>query len=479
MKFMEFSFKFNVVFVAGGETENKNGAAVAAVRFSSNIKVINEYQIKGAGELCYSLKRHENGNILFAGATSKVVILFFDGTNFELMAEYTNLPIGSITHMQIMDEELYCASPEKDSLLKIVYMGRGGANYSKDKVKVEKSAALQFAVGSKKAFSLTPVLSWMKISGASDMIASSDDKLCSFEKSSVKPHDIEFTKRSETSIQIRDAWKVEDGRIVALAKSSNTLKLFDKDLKEISYIKGKGKQAYPSEVAATTATSTDSNIFMWPMGDGYLGVVDVEKVEYDMIGGLGGLGGEHPLCHMMLASNNGRKVLTVSGKASSNSCYFSYWQKTEGSMAVTRSIDYLYSKRKLSVTNQVTDIHAFDCNADGSVFLLAGKSGKENTIIAGSFDGYFDFISALQVDAEARYIKRIHRSDYFFVGSVGKIYVVQLMNKVHVTEITSIKDLPVQTVRRIEADAANVYLLDGSGGKLATVHFNKPLLSLV
>ena len=99
LKYMEFSFKQTIVFAVGGEQGNNIAASIAAIRFSSNIKVITEYSLKTAGEMAYSLKRHDNGNILCVGATSKVLILFFDGVSFESISEYCIDSIGRICHI--------------------------------------------------------------------------------------------------------------------------------------------------------------------------------------------------------------------------------------------------------------------------------------------------------------------------------------------------------------------------------------------
>ena len=164
LKFIEFSSKGTIIFVAGGDENKQEGASIAAVKFSSNIKLINEFQIKDGGNLVYSLKRHENGNILFAGTTSKIFILFFDGAVFDTIAEYSNLPLDSITHLQNLDEELYCASPERECLLKLIYASKGVIVVNKEKPKVEKAVQMQFTVSTKKTVSIPSKVTWMKLS---------------------------------------------------------------------------------------------------------------------------------------------------------------------------------------------------------------------------------------------------------------------------------------------------------------------------
>jgi hypothetical protein len=178
LKFIEFSSKGTTIFVSGGQEGLEDSASVAAVKFSSNIKLTNEFKIKGAGEMVYSLKRHENGNILFVGARSKVVILFFDGLKFETIAEYSNLPLTSITHLQSLDEELYCVSPEGSIMLKLIYANRGVVIENKEKPKVEKNTILQFGVSTKKVSPLSHKASWMKLdSTKNNMLIKSMGKL--------------------------------------------------------------------------------------------------------------------------------------------------------------------------------------------------------------------------------------------------------------------------------------------------------------
>lgn len=349
LTFIEFSSKGTVIFVAGGDESAKDGAAVAAVRFSSNIKLINEYKLKDAGDMIYSIKRHENGNILFVGAKSKVIILFFDGTNFETISEYSNLPLESITHFQNLDEELYCVSPQSSSMLKIIYASRSAPPISKDKPKIEKTTLAQFQVSNKKTVPMASKPTWFKLGPQSkEIMLKCLGKLNIIEKKEGKNF-IDITQSMKDSgIVFQDLMKLHDGRIVLSSPHSNTLKLLTKGGEEITEIPAKGSQNYhPSVVALTSAKSMDSHIFLWPMGMGFLGIVDFQRMEIDRVPCMGGLGEEDSLAHLMVSAQNGSKVLSVSYKNSSNSLFFSFWQKMEAGKTVTRSAEYVYPKRSL------------------------------------------------------------------------------------------------------------------------------------
>jgi hypothetical protein len=334
--------------VAGGDESSKNGAAVAAVRFSSNIKLITEYKIKNSGDVIHCIKRHENGNILFVGATSKVTILFFDGSDFETVAEYPNLPLGSITHLQLLDEELYCVSPNNAAMLKITYTSRSVEPLTKDKPKVEKAIVAQFTVGSKKSVKLPQKATWMKLGPQKKyLLVKSSGRLNILEKKDgKKPFDFSQAMK-DTGIFFQDLLMLSDGTYMVTSPQSNHLKMLTSSGEEITEISPKGPQSYhPSVISLVSQKSFDPHIFLWPMGAGFMGIVDLQKMEMDKAPGVGGLGIEDSLSYLALATHNGSKVLTINIKNATNVLYFSFWQKIQASRTVTRSTEYVYPKRR-------------------------------------------------------------------------------------------------------------------------------------
>lgn len=118
-------------------------------------------------------------------------------------------------------------------------------------------------------------------------------------------------------------------------------------MEEITEVIARDTQSYHPDISAmVSAKSTDPHIFLWPMGAGYLGIMDLQRMEYDRVYGLGGLVGEKSLAHMMLAAQNGSKVLSIAHKEEGNNLYVSFWQKIEAGKRITRSAEYIYPKRR-------------------------------------------------------------------------------------------------------------------------------------
>ncbi len=126
----------------------------------------------------------------------------------------------------------------------------------------------------------------------------------------------------------------------------------------------------------------------------------------------------------------------------------------------------------------MSEVFAIESTADSSIFLLTGKADKDNVAVAVSFDGYFDYINSLTFDAEIQAIRRIHKTDFFLVGSVGKLYVIQLINKSVLVEVTAIKDLQIGLIAKIELDSSTAYLLDKDGSSIVTIAFSKSIEKL-
>lgn len=121
----------------------------------------------------------------------------------------------------------------------------------------------------------------------------------------------------------------------------------------------------------------------------------------------------------------------------------------------------------------VGSVKALEASADGSVCLLTGQAGKDHVVVAVSFDGYFDYVSSVLCDAEVHAIRSIHKSDFFLVGSVGKLVVLQLQKKSMLIEVTQIKDIQAGLIVCIELDNSTAYLLDNAGLKMTTLVFSK------
>ena len=183
----EFSFKQTVLFLCGGDVKTGKGS-LAALKFSSHPKLITEVPIIHANGnpagVATAMVRQASGNILFVGLTSRVNLYFFDGTKFEILAEYTAVGEGTVWQMQIVDEELYCGIGGEAEFMRVLYAGRNSSlQLNRSAAKVDKSISQQFAVSTKKSVKLTEKVGWMRIGPNKELYLKVLGKLSINEKS--------------------------------------------------------------------------------------------------------------------------------------------------------------------------------------------------------------------------------------------------------------------------------------------------------
>ena len=337
---VEFSFKGTVLFVAGGIDGQDQGASLAAVKFSSQPKVIAEIVVPDSGSLVCSMKRHEAGNILFLGSKSKVDIYFFDGNTFSLLASYPNLFDASseIIHLQILGQDLFCLAAGQNRILRI--------NYSEpplvpmNHLTAEKSQTSLFGLKSKSA----------RVVGGELIAAGNEEAELTISGRLVTLKDGKDTpQESHIAGRWSDCKFDQFGNLAAAELPGNCLKILNKDGKVIASAEPDGPQNYePFEEKKYKVY--EQQTFLWPSGSGFLVVVDTQKLEFDKVPALGGFGGTNPLAHICLSCSNGTKILTVAYKQDTQTSHFNYWTKSENSQVVTKPIDRLFPKRNILLT---------------------------------------------------------------------------------------------------------------------------------
>jgi hypothetical protein len=481
---IEFSYKGTVIFVAGGDlqtrskdeyathTDLESVGSVAAVKFSSNMKLIVEYKLKGSLSSVHCLKRHEQGNILFAGLTSKVVVVFFDGTSFETLSEYSDLDCGPITCMQLMQEDLYCLGSTSPKLLKLSYTNLGNSlPIPLEKPKLDKSVSAQFTVASKKAQALNSRVTGFDLSNSRNIVCSEGKVYLRNGQGVEEPSD-----RSQL---------IGEGRACALVKGEKVLvvdhgklTLLDKSgqcIAEMENSSSEGEmQDFQLPVISGIRYSPDEDIsvYAWAVSSGVLGIFDLEKIEFDQIPISNPKLRFHP--SYVHICENGTKFLCVSSCQKSSEENLTFWQKSGLMIPTTRQIKYFSEK--------ISKVLAVESNSDSSVFLMVVKlKDKGYALIAGSFDGYFDSITSLEkFDSTEIYgIKRVLKSDFFLVGGTGKIHVVLFHSRSVFVEIATIKELKIGVLLSLEMVNSNTLcLLEKQGGKIAIVSFTKSLQNL-
>lgn len=484
---IEFSSKGTVIFVAGGEPTlpdtasipSQSCASVAAVKFSSNMKVISEYQLPGSSSPALCLKRHEQGNMLFVGLVSKLVVLFFDGTVFETLAEYADLGCGPISCLQLVQDELFCLGDLSPHLLKISYSQPAtGVPLQTDvkSTKIDKLVVAQFGVGSKKLHTQpVQVTDWH--------VTSSRQLYCTQEglylhKGPLKDASLEGKEGRQLLCQETCGMLVCRDRVLVVTPQN--LKVVDHtgdNLAQFSYqsdAEGVMNSSEPLVSGCRGSYTQEATVYPYLISPGVLGIFDLDRMEYDRVS-IWNSKLPRKLTHIHLASN-GAKLFCLSSPAnSSGQKWMTFWQKTNLLMPSTRPLEYLSDK--------VADVIAVESTLDEGMVLLAIKTlDAKCAVVAASFDGFFDCVTWYDKFESPQLLSlgRVPKSDFFFVGGIDKIHILLLQSKSLLVEVSTIKDLKTGPIRRLDLVSSTMLCaLNQDGSKIASLHFAKSLEKLV
>lgn len=140
-------------------------------------------------------------------------------------------------------------------------------------------------------------------------------------------------------------------KTVTISPTDNSLIVDDNHLVNIDSLKSKGlKEISPELAKLTSYTSTqDENIMLWPRGNSDLAVVDLQKMEYDIIESFfpGDDLGYLPIS--LKSFNQGRKILGLSYLKTSQTYVMTYWNKVENEQyqVVHKPINSLFIQRTI------------------------------------------------------------------------------------------------------------------------------------
>ena len=106
---LEISYDEDVVFLGGSDSTLENGSGyLLALTFNDANDLIRDRQFPGSKAIS-ALRRHNEGNILFAGSYRTIYVMFWANKQFHLLNQ-VNVPIDrlprDIAHKSI-DNELY------------------------------------------------------------------------------------------------------------------------------------------------------------------------------------------------------------------------------------------------------------------------------------------------------------------------------------------------------------------------------------
>jgi hypothetical protein len=258
-------------------------------------------------------------------------------------------------------------------------------------------------------------------------------------------------------INFLDLKQFPGGKLAYTGSTNNLFELLDSNLDQIAMIDSKGvEKVDPSRefLMCSSSPKIDEYIFLWTAGAGYIGVMDIYSMEFEMVEGLGGHGAGQSLPVALLSHHHGRKIITLTTNRADHAYYFHYWQNSYGKKVITRPLE--------AVDPEVHKIDTLEQTLDGTVAIASGSGEKKGILLAFSFDGYFDKISTLEYDDEICKVRRLPKKDVFLVGSWGTLYVVECKQGI-LFKATSINDVCSGLIAFIEIGGRDIHIMEDEG----------------
>ena len=135
-----------------------------------------------------------------------------------------------------------------------------------------------------------------------------------------------------------------------------------------------------------------------------------------MVEELGGAGKKEALCHCAVSCDNGRRVVTLTTKKSTNSTYINFWGKGALSV-VTKPITY--------VDKTLEKLNCLEISTDKSLLFGAGENALGGCLVAFSNDKYFDYVCKEEfADEPVAAVKKLSNSDILIVGAKTRLSIM-------------------------------------------------------
>jgi hypothetical protein len=129
------------------------------------------------------------------------------------------------------------------------------------------------------------------------------------------------------------------GRVFTV-DGENRLKVYDEGWKEVASLNPRGLQR-PGQASPGFAPG-DQEVMLWPMGGACLGIVDMEKMEIQVVERLGGLGLDDWAACGGVSAGAGGRVVCLCEKKEGTASFLAYWQNTLKYKTVTRKATYIH-----------------------------------------------------------------------------------------------------------------------------------------
>ena len=352
---MEFSFYKNCFFVAGGDGYNEGFGKISALSFDDqlNIKKIVESEI-GNEMTCNitSIRRHPKSDVLFVGGFSTVEILYYESGVFHQLYIIEEEIIDEVMDLRFLNSHLYVLTPAQDYLLEVKFPIKPKILSEKKNEDITETLAQIFTQHEISRMSFKEEIDFMSLSSNGEMlyIGCGDFlRICQIDPK--KPGYFLTQEPQETTIDFSDMKELQASYLAYTVSSNHWFELMNMNLQEVARIRVKGWQKMDprlKNLAFTGSLGHDPFIYIWNMGNRSIGIIDLQRMEYDQVQDIGSAGENESMAHAIISAKNGRKVVSLTTERSSNSYFINYWQKGREKIT-TQPIEYIKDTSKLSI----------------------------------------------------------------------------------------------------------------------------------
>lgn len=211
-----------------------------------------------------------------------MAVMLFDETNkaFYSMCNIENIMQDQISDIRFFEGSLFCISPAQSELCKVRFSNYNYTTAANQRAAAKVSLSTIFDLHINKGYTLTEEASSVFLSRTGLLMYLGVDgflKAASKSKSGDETYDLQ--QLSPSHINYISFKEISKQYLAYSDTETNRFYLLDFGMKQIARLQSQGLQTLSPklfQIKNYHASSHDEHIFLWPMGDTKLGIVDVE-----------------------------------------------------------------------------------------------------------------------------------------------------------------------------------------------------------
>ena len=462
------------VFVGGGLDDPNGTAKLAAIEFSSELRVVVEQDITTSEmSVIWCMERFYNSDIIFTGGYGSVTILFFDGKAFQQISTVGDVDnYDPILDMKLIDYKLYVLSQPARELQKITFIDKAQAHPFAPPKSPDSLASKRFAQAvrniTKVSYEVPGRADFLKISSdGQKFFLRLEGQLAVVDRPLSGKLDMSTLKRTNTAFV--EVFGSKD-KIATISPMDNSLFVENRDYSIFDTLDHRGlKEIEPGHSPVISySTCNDEHILGWPCGNNDLIVIDFNKYEYDVIEEFfaGDSAGHLPIS--VKSCLDGRKVaaLSISKQTKDYGLYF--WCKTrqEGGASSFRPVK--------SIVSHLNTVKFIEPTENGKFITMTNESkdGKVGHFVVCRFEQKFGHLQSIKLEKKPVYMCKLATQDVFVVGLEDRsleMFLVESDSSVYALGV--VKDASKGDILSVQAYNNTIYLL-GSNCEIVAVQLS-------